>query len=66
MFQNQCIGDRTELVRSLEDWTDEFLSYLSLYVWSPNQPPAHHLHKLVHNNTYFDEKLTQFLFSFKG
>jgi hypothetical protein len=51
---------RSELVSSVEDWTDEFLSYLEHYVWSKEQAGQ------LTNRTYFADKLTQFLFSFKG
>jgi hypothetical protein len=59
---------RSELVSSVDDWTEEFLTYLSEYVW-PKEPADQHtsqLHKLLNNRTYFADKLTQFLFSFKG
>ena len=54
---------RTELVSSVEDWTDQFLDYLEQYVWPRDQADQH---TLGSNSTYFADKLTQFLFSFKG
>jgi hypothetical protein len=61
---------RTDLVQSVEDWTDQFLDYLARHVWPKERKAGGTVHlqqlRLLSNSSYFDEKLTQFLFSLQG